>query len=63
MELTELQRLTTSSIEIKFNAKRDYEWSIKRYYDASNPIEMVSALDDLKLIDERLRAEYLPKGE
>ena len=56
MEL-ELQRETRSSIELTLNAKRDYQFSIKIYFE--NGLED-EALARIEKIDAALRSKYLP---
>ncbi len=58
--VAELQRETTSSIELQRAKDGTYYWTVKRYYESSQADE---ALKEIKDIDTKLRAEYLPKGE
>lgn len=60
MDLDQLQRDTRSSIELTRNAKGDYQWSIKRYYD-QNADESDDAIRDLEHVDTELRRAYLPE--
>lgn len=51
-----LARETRSSIELTRNAKGDYQWSIKAYFDEGHEDD---ALGMLEAIDGTLRAVYV----
>lgn len=51
----ELTKENRSSITLKKNAKGEYAWDIKVYFDE----EQDYALDKLKDIDEKLKKTYL----
>ena len=56
--VAELARETHSSIEVTRNAKGDYQWVLKRYYEDGAEDY---ALAQLKLIDVELRRAFLPQ--
>lgn len=64
-QLLQMQRESTSSIEVTRNAKGDYQWVLKRYYDADgqSPEGFLAtdaqALEDIKRIDAELRQHFL----
>lgn len=60
MSVEELARETRSSIELTRNAKGDYQWVIKCYYEDG---QHVQALARTWAIDSALRKDYLPKEE
>ncbi|MDE2104999.1 MAG: hypothetical protein KGL39_47615 [Patescibacteria group bacterium] len=59
MNLEELQRITRSSVELSKNAKGDYQWVIKAYFEDGQEDD---ALDRLKHIDDELRKQYAPES-
>jgi hypothetical protein len=52
-----LARETRSSIELTRNARGDYQWVMKVYFEEGHA---QSALAVLSVIDDELRARYLP---
>lgn len=59
MEAT-IERVMPHSIELTRNAKGDYQWSIKIYWEENG---LTEALVTLKTIDETLRLQYLTGKE
>jgi hypothetical protein len=70
-----MQRFPTSSVEVTRNAKGDYQWSVKFYFDGAItdvtdiqaleddgllPLESWRALEQAKRLDAALRAHFLP---
>lgn len=51
-----IQRETRSSIELTRNAKGDYQWAVKAYFEEGNEED---ALAMLETVDQTLRAVYL----
>lgn len=60
MEPVILNRDTRSSIELTRNAKGDYQWVIKRYFDQEDVNASADALKEAGWIDTSLREKYLP---
>ena len=52
-------RETPSSIELQRSSKGDYYWTIKIYYDATEPTAWSSVLAEIHVIDTQLRETYL----
>ena len=57
--VAQIQRETRSSIEVTRNAKGDYQWVIKRYFDGDSDSEMGAAMNSVRAADKRLREDYL----
>ena len=60
MSVEELARETRSSIEVTRNAKGDYQWCIKIYWDSINEI---APTRDIEGIDADLRRRFLPQPQ
>ncbi len=58
--MLQLARETTSSIELTLNAKHEYQFIAKVYFDAAEENGYESALRTLEEINRRLRAKYIP---
>ena len=63
--VAQLQRETMSSIELKRNAKGEYAWDVKVYFDADVYAEAETALSRLRHLDQKLRGLFivLPKEQ
>lgn len=55
-----LARETRSSIEVTRNARGDYQWSAKVYFEEGHALDALAVLSG---IDDELRARYLPEEE
>lgn len=54
----ELQYEQRDSITLKRNAKGEYAWDLKLYYDAENK-KIANVVDYLQQMDKRLRETFL----
>jgi hypothetical protein len=61
MDLEQMARETRSSLELTRNAKGDYQWVIKAYYDGTVDGEEDAATSRVERIDTKLREMYLPE--
>lgn len=58
MDKAELQYEKRDSVEVTRNAKGEYGWKIKQYYDSDNE-EIVNVVWSLKETDRQLREAFL----
>ena len=49
---------TSDSVELTRNAKGDYQWTVKLYFQPKAEVEAMHRLDSL---DRALRKQYLPQ--
>lgn len=61
MAANDIARESRSSIELTRNAKGEYQWVIKRYYDDADEGAAQNALDAIKSVDGQLRGDFLPE--
>lgn len=57
MENEQLLHEKRDSIELKMNAKREYSWNIKIYYDETSEIN-IDIVDTLAGIDKALKERF-----
>ena len=58
MDKTELQYEKRDSVEVTRNAKGEYGWKIKRYYEASED-SVEDIISHIEYTDHRLREAFL----
>jgi len=58
MEEAQLQYEKRDSVTLKRNAKGEYAWDVKLYWDRDD-VDALSVVDELQHIDEMLRERFL----
>ena len=58
MDKAQLDYEQRDSVEVTRNAKGEYGWKIKRYYNASME-SVIEVIDNIQYADQQLRREFL----